>query len=112
MLENRLTEALNQAGHYSDEKLVALQRDLGALTGEVNKKIEIMLQKQDELLERSANLVESQAPHAAPMHIDAHALIHDMKEQIIQQFGMAASQNVTACADAEESKQKDETYER
>ncbi len=43
------------------------------------------------------------------MHIDAQALIHDMKEQIIQQFGMVASQNVT---DVEESKQKDETYER
>ena len=43
------------------------------------------------------------------MHFDAQALIHDMKEQIIQQFGMATNQNI---ADVEESKQKDETYER
>ena len=107
-----MTEALNQAGNSSDEKLVALQKDLGVLTGDVNKKIDIILQKQDEnrqLLEQSVGNLESQAPHAAPMHIDAQALIHDMKQQIIQQFGMAASQNI---ADVEESKQKDETYER
>ena len=45
-----------------------------------------MLHKQDEnreLLEQSAARVESQATHANPMHIDAQALIHDMKEQII-----------------------------
>jgi len=43
------------------------------------------------------------------MQIDAQALIHDMKKQIIQHFGMAESQNI---ADREESKLKDETYER
>ena len=74
-----------------------------------------MLQQQDEnrkLLEHSKTLVESQVlpPHAVPIQIDAQALIHDMKEQIIQQFGMAAAgQNV---ADVEDSKLKDETYER
>lgn len=91
-----MTEALNLAGRSSDEKLVSLQKDLGLLTGEVNKNIAIMLQQQDEnrkLLEHSKTLVESQVlpPHAVPIQIDAQALIHDMKEQIIQQFGMAAS---------------------
>ena len=61
-LENKLSEALARSGRDAEDRIAVIQKDLGVMSGEVNKKIDDMLEKQDhnrKLIEHSKTLVEN-----------------------------------------------------